>query len=262
MNIIKRELRANLKALIIWMFSISFIIFAASTEFGAFRDNPEIMDAMEGFEVMFQALGGSVTNMSTPEGFLSLMSIYLYLPLSIYGALLGSSIISKEERDRTAEYLFTLPIRRSQVLTRKIIAALIYQTFFVFYILLACTVFFSRYGLDSNFYSFISYMFVGLIFISYIFMFLGMMFASILKQYKRSGSITLAILLVTYMLNMLVGMVEELDFLKYVIPYQYFDVNEMLNGNIEVKFVLLSIAIISSCVGAVFYFYRKRDLYI
>ena len=64
------------------------------------------------------------------------------------------------------------------------------------------------------------------------------------------------------MLNMLVGIVEELEFLKYVIPFQYFEVNEMLSGNIEVIFVLLSLLIIGSCVGAVFHFYRKRDLYI
>ncbi|MCK5762432.1 MAG: ABC transporter permease subunit, partial [Candidatus Izimaplasma sp.] len=115
MNIIKRELRSNLKAVIIWAISIFFLLLAASSEFGVFKDNPDIADAMESFEIMFEMIGGSMANVSTPEGYLSLMSIYLYLPLAIYGALLGSSIISKEERDRTAEYLFTLPIKRNQV---------------------------------------------------------------------------------------------------------------------------------------------------
>ena len=262
MNIIKRELKANLKPFIIWILSISVVIFAASTEFGVFRDMPDIFEAMEGFEVMFQALGGTIANMTTPEGFLSLMSIYLYLPLAIYGALMGSIIVSKEERDRTAEYLFTLPIKRSQVLTSKIIVAVFYQILFVFLLLLSCTIFFGRYGVDSSFYSFMRYMFVGLSFISLIFMSIGMFLSAVLKQYKKSGAITLGLLLGTYMLNMLVSIVEELDFLKYIVPFQYFEVQEMLNGNIELGFVLLSIAIIGFCITGVFIFYKKRDLYI
>ncbi|MCK5762461.1 MAG: hypothetical protein KAH16_06150, partial [Candidatus Izimaplasma sp.] len=94
MSLIKREFKANLKTFIIWISVITLVLFVASTEFGVFRDNPEIMDAFEGFDAMFDAMGGSLTDMTTPEGFLSLMSIYLYVPLSIYGALLGSSIIS------------------------------------------------------------------------------------------------------------------------------------------------------------------------
>ena len=262
MNIIKRELRSNLKALIIWAISIFFLLLAASSEFGVFKDNPDIADAMESFEIMFEMIGGSMANVSTPEGYLSLMSIYLYLPLAIYGALLGSSIISKEERDRTAEYLFTLPIKRNQVLLSKIIAAAIYQVIFVLVVIGSAILLFSRYGIDSNFYSFMGYMTIALIFTSFIFMSIGMMLSSVLRQYKKSGAITLGILLGSYMLNMLIRVVEELEFLKYVIPFQYFDVTEMLNGNIEAIYVILSLLIIGSCIWAVFYFYKRRDLYI
>ncbi len=265
MNIIKRELKANLKTFIIWILVLTLLLFAASTEFGAFQDNPAFLDSfegMEGMEAMFDAIGGSFANMSTPEGFLSLMSIYLYLPLSIYGALLGSSIISKEERDRTAEYLFTLPIKRNQVLLRKIIVAITYQILFVVYILLASILVFSRYGIDSNFYNFMLYMFVALSFTSLIFLTMGMMFSSVLRQYKKSGAITLGILITTYMLSMLIRLVEELEFLNYVVPFQYFEVTDMLNGDIKWIFVVISIIIISSCISAVFYFYKRRDLYI
>ena len=105
-------------------------------------------------------------------------------------------------------------------------------------------------------------LFIGLSFISFIFMFIGMMLSSVLRRYQMSGGITLGILIGTYMLSMLIRLVEELEFLKYFVPFHYFEVTEMLNGDIELVFVLISIAIISSCIGAVFYFYKKRDLYI
>ncbi len=262
MNIIKRELKANLKALIIWSLSLTFVYFSASTEYSAFRDNPEILDAMGQFEDMFRAMGISTTDMTTPQGFLSMMSIYLYLPISIYGALLGSSIISKEERDRTAEYLFTLPITREKVLLNKIIGAFILLLLLVIYLLGMLTVIFYRFGLSSDFYNFILYLLFALPATGYIFMSIGMLMASVLKQYKKSGSAVLAILISTYMLNILIGLTDKIDFLQYFVPFQYYKVEDMLEGNIELKFVLLTIFVIGSCITGVFVFYKKRDLYI
>ncbi len=89
-----------------------------------------------------------------------------------------------------------------------------------------------------------------------------MFFAAYLKEYKKSGAVTLAVTIGTYMLSMVVQLVDELDFLKYFIPYKYFDVQEMLNGNIEFIFVSLSLLIISVSITGVIIFYSKRDLYI
>lgn len=262
MNIICRELRANLKSFIIWIVSLLLMFIAVSSEFSAFRDNPEILNAMEGFGGIYDALGITLDNIITPEGFISMMSIYLYIPIAIYGSLLGSSIISKEERDRTAEYLFSLPIKRESVLLRKIIAAFMYLICFDILIILGLILAFYRFDLSNDFYNFMLYLALALLFTGTIFMSIGMFFASYLKQYKRAGAITLSITIGTYMLNMVVRLVEELDFLKYMIPYMYFDVEEMLLGNIELKFVLLSLIIISSMITGVFVFYKKRDLYI
>lgn len=262
MNIIYRELRANLKSFIIWIASLTFLFIAVSTEFSAFRDNPEILDALGGFDGFYNALGISIGNIITPEGFVSMMSIYLYVPIAIYSALLGSSIISKEERDKTAEYLFTLPIKREEVLRSKIITGFTYILLFVVVVVIGLILVFYRFDLTSSFYSFMFYLGIGLLFTGLIFMSIGMFFASYLKQYKRSGAITLAITIGSYMLNMLVQIIDELDFLKYLIPYKYFDVQEMLNGNIEFIYVLLSFLIIGSSITGVFIFYKKRDLYI
>ena len=103
---------------------------------------------------------------------------------------------------------------------------------------------------------------IGLTFISLIFLSLGMLLSSVLKQYRKSGAITLSVLIGTYMLNMLVSVVEDLDFLKYVIPFQYFEVSDMLAGNFEWIFILLASIIIALCITGVFVFYKKRDLYI
>lgn len=262
MNIIKRELRANFKALIIWIASISTIVYFASLEFSVFNGDPTIVEAMEQFEYLFNILGVSVANITKPEGYLSVMSLYLFLPLSIYAALLGSSIISKEERDKTAEYLFTLPISREKVLLGKLTAAIIYVFVSALLICLVCLAFFSRYSLNSDLFNFIVYLGIGLIILELVFMSIGMMLASVLRQYKRSGAITLGYLMSAFMLSMLMGMTDKLDFLKYFTPFQYFPVQELLDSEISVGFSMLSAGIFVACITSVFIFFKKRDLYI
>ena len=262
MNIIKRELRHNLKALLIWITVLVFIVFTASAEFGAFKDNEALIEAMESFNDMFKAMGMEVTDISTPEGFVALFSIYFYIPLSIYAALLGSSIISKEERDKTAEYLFTLPVTRRKVLTSKLIATIFYNIVLNVVLMLGIIVIFLRFYPTAAFFEFLLYLSIGLMFTQLIFMSIGMFLSALLKQYKRSGSISLGILLGSYLLSILVGLSSKIDFLKYLTPFKYFEVTQMLESNIELKFVIISLVIVSSCITGLFIFYEKRDLYI
>ena len=60
-----------------------------------------------------------------------------------------------------------------------------------------------------------------------------MFLSSILKQYKRSGGITVGIVIGTFMISMLVGLAEKADVLKYVTPFQYFSSTLMLEGKFE-----------------------------
>ncbi|MDC0558841.1 ABC transporter permease [Candidatus Izimaplasma bacterium] len=262
MNIIKHELKSNLKAFLIWMGALFLVMAAASTEYTAFTSNPDMLDLLDSFKSMFDALGIPLVDLGKPEGFLAMMSIYLYMPVSIYAAILGSSIISKEERDKTAEYLFTLPVSRQKVLASKIITAFTFLVIFIITLLLIATIIFSRFGLEATWYNFMFYMSIALIFTGGIFMSIGMLLSSYLKQYKRSGGIVVILVVVTFMLNILVGLVEELDFLKYFIPFQYFLVEDILNSKIQFIFIVLSFVIMIPSVFGTFYFYKKRDLYI
>jgi len=101
MNIVKREFRYNLKSLIIWISAMFLLSFVYSYEFSAFASSPEILEYLDGFAESFQWLGVEFQNIIEPTGFVALISLYYYIPFSIYSGLLGSSIISKEERAKT-----------------------------------------------------------------------------------------------------------------------------------------------------------------
>lgn len=262
MNIIKRELQANLKSFLIWGLSLVSLYLVASIEFNAFAGDPTIADAMAQFETLFQALGTESADMTTPQGFLSILSIYIYLPLAIYSGLLGSGIISKEEKDKTAEYLFTLPVTRKKVITDKLIVAVIYSFAINLLVILGCYLAFVRFSPEPIFYTYLFNLSIGVFVTQLIFLSIGVALSSVLKQYKLSGAITISIMISTFMLNILIGFVEELNFLKYVSPFNYFSSANMLAGNFEVTFIIISIVIIGSGFSTLLFFYPKRDLYI
>lgn len=261
MNIIKRELQANFKSLLIWGLSLVSLYFVASIEFNAFAGDQAIADAMAQFETLFQALGTASSDMTTPEGFLSILSIYIYLPLAIYSGLLGSGIIAKEEQNKTAEYLFTLPVSRKKVITSKLIVAIFYSIVINLVVILGCYVSFVRFDPDPIFYTFLFNLSIGVFLTQLIFLSIGIALSSILKQYKLSGAITISIMISTFMLNILIGFVEDIEFLKYISPFNYYNSANMLESNFELSFILISMVIIVGGISSLLFFYPKRDLY-
>lgn len=263
--IIRQELRTNLKPLLLWLVPLAIIHAAASLEFSVFQGDQNIADAMIQFDILFEALGSSVANMTTAEGFISLVSIYIYLPLTIYSGLLGSGIIAKEEKDKTAEYLFTLPVNRNQVIGAKMIVAFAYSILINLGVMATVMVTYSRFDVSDNFYQFIFHMSVGAFLTQVIFLCIGMLLSAVLKYYKKSGSITIAFLVSTYMLSILIGIIDgevNVEFMKYLTPFQYFPSGEMLEGSFSLVFILIAIIISIISSYLTFYFYKKRDLYI
>ena len=262
MNIIRREFKANFKSFLIWSGALFVIFFAASTEFEAYYNNDEIVEAMATFEALFQALGVEISNMTTPKGFLALVSVYIYLPLSIYAGLLGSNIISKEEKDKTAEFLFTMPVSRTKVLVSKFLVALTYILLIDLVAVGVNILAYARFDLDRDFFEFTIYLTLGVFLTELIFLSLGFLLASVLNQYKLSGGIMIGFLMASFMVSMLIGFVEEADFLKYLTPFQYFPADKMMKGSFDLIFLFLTFLVSASSIGGLFYFFKKRDLFI
>lgn len=262
MNIIVQELKSNVKGYIIWTVSLCLLFYVASFEYEVFAGNEQILGFMESFDFLFEALVGAATDITTPEGYLSLVSIYIYLPLGIFSGLLGSNIISKEERDKTAEFLFSLPVKREKVILSKVIVAVFYTLAINFVTLLVTYFAFGRLGTNDLYNQFVLNMALGVLMTQMIFLTIGMVLSSVLTQYKKSGSLTIGVLMFSYMLSVLISMTDKIDFLKYVTPFKYFSVDQMLKNEFSLIFIILTVIIVTLNITGTFIFYKKRDLFI
>jgi ABC-2 type transport system permease protein len=264
MNIFLRELKANLKSLVIWSVILTLLIMIAVAKFSAFAGDPSMLAMLDSMPpAMLDALSMRAFNLTTVSGFYGLMFVYFGLMGAIAAAMWGSDILSKEERDKTVEFSLVLPVSRSRVVTAKALAALVNCLAFVAITWAVSLLAVRSFNPDRAFFDFLALEMRALLAIELIFLAIGLLLGAAMKQYKLSGSTAVAIILVTYFVSIIASMRPSLDFLKFLTPFKYFDASELLHtGQVDGVYLLLTAAIIVVCVAAAYWTYNKRDLYI
>lgn len=264
MNIFLRELKANLKSLVIWSVVVTLLILIAVGKFSAFAGNPEMLAMLDSFPpAMMDALSMRSFNLTTLSGFYGLMFIYFGLMGAMAAAMWGSDIISKEERDKTVEFSLVLPVSRSKIITAKALAALVNCIAFVLITWGISAAAVQSYNPDRAFFDFLRLEMQAMFWIELIFLAVGLLLGAAMKHYKRSSSTAVAIILGTYFISIVISLQEDLDFLRYFTPFKYFDAGELFrSGRIEVDSLLLSSGIILASLAAAYWVYNRRDLYI
>ena len=264
MNIWVRELKANLRSLLIWGVIVVLFVTVGVSKFSAYYGNPEMLAMLDQMPpAVLAAFSFKAFNLTTLTGFFGLMFTYFALLLSIAAAMWGSDIISKEERDKTVEFSLTLPVTRSRVVTAKALAALVNCIGLLLITWGASLVSAAQYQPDSEFYGFLRLCMLALFILQLTFLAIGIFLGCAMKRYKRVSSVAVSVLLGTYFLSVISALNENLEFLKYLSPFKYFDAGVLLHeARFDTAFVLLSVAIILVSMVGAYLTYARRDLYI
>ena len=134
MNMFLHELKAYRKSTIIWSVALAGIVIVFLSMFPAFSSNTEeLKKLLENLPLALRnAIGLSLDTIGSLLGFYSTLT-FLYITLcgAIQAMNLGTSIVSKEVREKTADFLLTKPVSRVQILTAKLLAALTSLVIFI-----------------------------------------------------------------------------------------------------------------------------------
>jgi ABC-2 type transport system permease protein len=264
LNIFVRELRANLKSLVIWSVIMILLILVGTSKFSAFAGNVEMLAIVDSMPpAVVDALSMRAFNLTTLTGFFGIMFIYFGLLGGIAAAMWGSDIISKEERDKTVEFSLVLPVSRSRVITGKALAVLVNCIAFVLITWAISLLAVQSYNPDQEFYNLLALEMLAMFLIELIFLSVGLLLGCAMKQYKRASSVAVAVILITYFMSVISGMQENLDFLKYFIPYRYYSAGDFFrSGSLDGLYVGLTAVIVVLCILGAYLSYHRRDLYI
>ncbi len=264
MNIYLRELKAGLKSLLIWVAIIAVLILIALVKFQAYADNPEMLEILDAMpQAMLDAFSMNAFNLTTLEGFFGVMFVYFGLMSAIAAAMWGSGTISKEERDKTVEFSLVLPVSRTRLVTAKALAALTHLALFVLATWAISLTAVQSYEPTTAFCRFLALEMEAMFLIGLIFLALGLLLGCVMRQYKRSGSTAVAVILATYALSVATDLDERLEFLRYFTPFKYFDAAKLLReGRFDGLYLAISLGLIVVMVALGYWRYNRRDLYI
>ncbi|MBU3146587.1 ABC transporter permease subunit [Clostridium sp. CF012] len=263
MNMFLHELKAYRKSTIIWTFSlVALVVFFLSMYPTFSKDVESFKKVMEGFpEPVRKALGISVDSMSSILGFYSYTFLYLTLCGAIQAMNLGTAIVSKEVREKTADFLLTKPVTRSKVMTSKLLAALTCliitnAIYLVVASLMASIVKTSDYSYKIFFLLSITLFFVQLIFLS-----LGVIVSVVASKIKSVLPISLGTVFTFFIIGMFSSSTGD-DAIRYITPFKYFDTNYIMkNSSYEVSFIVIEIVFVIVAISASYFVYSKKDVH-
>jgi len=225
-------------------------------------DVEEFQKLMEGFpEAVKNAIGLNVESFGSILGFYSYVFLYISLCGAIQAMNIGTSIVSKEVRDKTADFLLTKPVSRKMILTSKLLAALTSLVITNVVFLVAASIVFSMVKIEDYSIPIFLMISLSLFFIQLIFLSLGIITSVIVPKIKSVLTVSLGTVFAFFIISMLISTTGD-EAKRFLSPFQYFDTVYIIeNASYELPFLLVGIGIIVISLVASYRIYTKKDIH-
>lgn len=260
MTLIRHELKQNRLTLMVWTLVIGFMLAICILIY------PELENQMGDVSTMFAEMGGFSAafgmdrlNFGEFMGFFGVeCGNVLGLGGAFFAALLGISILAKEEKERTAEFLLTHPVSRKKILAGKLASAVL-QIIILNVTVLAITML-SIHAIKETPQA----RPLALLFLAYFI--LQIEIASIcfgISAFLNRGGLGLGLGLAAllYFLNIIANLTEKTEFLKYITPFGYTESADIIADEaLNTGYLLVGIACMAIGIFLGFYRYCSKDI--
>jgi ABC-2 type transport system permease protein len=263
MNILLHELRAYRKSTMIWTLSLIAVVALFISFFPSFtKDTEEFRKLLEGYPVALrEAFGINLDNFFSILGFYCYGLSFVTLCGAIQAMNLGTSIVSKEVREKTADFLLTKPVTRTAVLTNKLLAALISIIITNIIYLAAATLLAYQVATVDFKVSIFILLSLTVFFVQLIFLALGIIISVVVQRIKSVLTVSLATVFAFYFLGMFSSTSGD-EVKRYLSPFKYFDTAYIIEkSGYEASFLITGAVVIIIAIGASFFIYAKRDIH-
>ncbi|MGN0588112.1 MAG: ABC transporter permease subunit, partial [Ruminiclostridium sp.] len=248
MTIYIKELKQSFKSLCIWTASIAFMMLVCILLF------PEMKNEMESVTAVFANMGGFTAAFGMDKlSFGELMGFYgiecgniMGLGGGFFAALAGISVLAKEEKERTAEFLLTHPVSRFSVITGKLLSVLTQVVILNLAAVSVSLISAAAIGESFEMKEFI------LLHTAYLIMQAEIACICFgISAFIKRGSIGtgLGLALALYFMNIVCNISEQAEFLRYITPYGYAEASNIISeGKLDMG--LIAVGAVISVVGA------------
>ena len=195
-------------------------------------------------------------------GFYSMIFSFIVLIGASQAMIVGSSVLSRESRERTADFLLTKPVSRTTIVTSKLCAAvtMILATDIVFYVasvLIAAAA--GATGYSAKLFLMINLMlpFVQLIFLS-----IGICVSVFFGKLKSVLPLSLGTVFGFYFIGAIIATGKDIALERFVSPFKYFDIFYIIeHASYEAQYLIAGLAIVLIAVILSYVVYNSKDIH-
>ena len=269
MNIFKFEFKRLLKSCITWSVVCSMMIVLFMVLFPSMADmgmqelvNSKMsalsLDMLKAFNI------DSGMDFSDIFNYLAYVIQYIAMASAVYGAILGVNSLIKEESQGTIEFLYSKPIKRSKIITTKLLSIILIYSLYIVIIgtvtIAVCMAVKPHSVKTMDILMNIKIVYIGMFILGLVFMSIGILISALSKSDKGGIPISIGIFFVSYLFGIIGKLKEDFEFLKYFSPFDYYAPGELLKTGFDMKLVIIGLCIVFVSIISTYLVYERKDM--
>ena len=261
MTLVKHELKQGKILFMIWTAAIGFLLVICVFLFPEMKGQMEsVNDVWASMGSFTEAFGMDRLNFGSLVGFYAVeCGNVLGLGGAFYAALCAAGILSKEEKDKTAEFLLTHPVSRKRIITEKLVAVLLQITAMNIIIYAVAVGSIAAVGEEIPLKE------ISLLHLAYYLLQIelaGICFGISAFLRRGSAGAGLGIAAMMYFLNLIANIADVAELLKYITPFGYCDGADIVtNGRLDGGMVAIGAGIGIGGIMIAYLKYTKKDIH-
>lgn len=262
MNVFIRELKFGYKTFLLWAVVLAVFIIAGSVKYtGVESGGAEMTELFNSFpRIVLAVLGFADIDITSFAGFYGALEVYAMIIVAVYGVHLGRTAVSREQVDKTYEFLFTKPRSRTAILGQKLAAGTVFLLLIAALNLVYSIAGYAVLGLSENLTVSFVFFSLALFVFGLIFMAIAAMISALMRNSETGSLVGNLTIVVCYFIGVAYDMTDGVPVLRVFTPFKYFDPKLLLDHRIDPVFLVLAIAIIIVSCAIALWAFKKRDL--
>ena len=264
MPIYFRELARTRIALIVWSVTMAVFCIFLMTFFPTIREQAVKLDElMQQYpKELVEAFIFDRLRMADPMGFYG-TQVYLFITLfgGIYAMLLFVSVLSREESEKTSEFLLAQAVSRARIVTEKSLAALTDIVLFNASFGICNFILFEIYAKGEYEQRILLLLILGPFLMHLFFGGIGLLISVFMVKARAVYPVSIGVVLGMYFLSVVSTLSDRAENLRYLTPFKYVDAADIVeDGRIAVLSLVVIGGVVALSVLATYVFYQRKDI--
>lgn len=265
-NLFLFELRRNLLSWLVWTLAITLLIAVTMSVYPTFMQNQSkifgMMNLVPKGALQFKGIS-NINDLLSILGFYAVNNVIYMLVLgSIFSITLSSNILLKEESGKTAEFLLTRPLLRSEIFFSK--GAVVFLFVFILNLITSLAGYITLEIFKSGLYPVNAFLILSLytFLLNLLFGSIGLFLSVLGKRTKSITTFSVALVLIFYFIFTLSKITESVSKIGYLSPFKYVNL-EVVRSDYHLEGWRLAYFLGTTLVLIFLslFLYKKKDIY-